>query len=224
MGNLYAYLSALPGWLIAMIVVTAGWLSAILLRCLVSRLLALLRFNHLCERTGASDVIRKGGVAFSPSQLTGRGLYWLVLIAAFLEAARLLDIGVVTEFRQRVVAGLPAVLSAALVLTLGLLAVSFLSGFVRTVTRNAGSPYATLWSRITRCVGVVLVLAVTLEQAEIRGSIIAGVIQIVIAAIAFGMALAFGLGCKDMARNAMEKLVAEMKDRHREASKSDMEG
>jgi hypothetical protein len=224
MENLYAYLSALPSWLTAMIVIVAGWLTAILVRFLVARLLALLHFNQLCERTGASDVIRKGGVAFSPAQLTGRGLYWIILIGVFLEAARLLDIGVVTEFRQRVVAALPAVLSAALVLVIGLLAVAFLSGFVRTLTRNAGSPYANLWARITRCIGVVLVLAVTIEQAGIRGTILGGVIQIVIAAIAFGMALAFGLGCKDMARNAMEKLLAELKDRHRDATKPDMEG
>jgi hypothetical protein len=102
--------------------------------------------------------------------------------------------------------------------------IAFLAGFVRTVTRNAGSPYANLWSRITRWVGVVLVLAMAFEQAEIRGSILAGAIQILIAAFAFGMALAFGLGCKDIARNAMERMLANLKERHRDASKTDLEG
>lgn len=224
MENLYVYLSELPKWLVALMFITAGWLTAILARFLIARVLAILHFNKLCERTGACEFLRKGEVAFSPAQLTGRGAYWLILIGTFLEAARLLDIGVITLFRQRVVATFPAMLSAILVLTIGLLAVAFFSGFVRTVTRNAGSPYANLWARITRCVGVILVLATTIEQAGIHGSILAGVIQIALAAIAFGMALAFGLGCKDMARIAMEKLVAELKDRHRDASKSDMEG
>jgi hypothetical protein len=224
MENLNVYVSALPGWLIAAIVVAVGWLAAGAARFVVARLLALLHFNQLCERTGACDFLRKGEVGFSPAELAGRGLYWVVLIGVFLEAARLLDIGVANEFRHRVVAALPALLSAGLVLAVGLIVTAFLSGFVRTVTRNAGSPYADLWSRITRGVGVVLVLAMAFEQAEIRGSILAGVIQIVIAAFAFGMALAFGLGCKDMARNAMERLIADMKERHRDASKSDLEG
>ena len=224
MENLNGYISALPGWLIATMIVAVGWLAAGAARFIVSRLLALVHFNQLCERTGAGEFLRKGEVAFSPAELAGRGLYWVMLIMVFMEAARLLDIGVANEFRHRLVAALPALLSASLVLAVGLIVTAFLSGFVRTVTRNAGSPYANLWSRITRWVGVVLVLAIALEQAEIRGSILAGVIQIVIASIAFGMALAFGLGCKDMARTAMERLIAGMRERHRDASKSDMEG
>lgn len=224
MEDLNAYVSALPGWLIAMILIVAGWIAAVFTRFVVARLLTLLHFNQLCERTGTGSFLRKGEVAFLPAELVGRGVYWVILIGALMEAARLLDIGVATEFRQRIVAGLPALLSAFLVLIVGLLVVAFLSGFVRTVTRNAGSPYANLWSRITRWVGVILVLTIALEQAEIRGSILAGVIQILAAAIAFGMALAFGLGCKDMARNAMEKLIADVKERHRESSRPDMEG
>jgi hypothetical protein len=224
MEKLYAYVSTLPAWLIATIVVSAGWLAAGAARFIVARLLTLLHFNQLCERAGAYDFLRKGGVSRSPAQLAGRGLYWVVLVAVFLEAARILDIGVATDLRQRVVAALPALLSAVLVLAVGLILIAFLAGFVRTVTRNAGSPYANLWSRVTRWVGVVLVLAIAFEQAEIRGSVLAGAIQIVIAAFAFGMALAFGLGCKDIARNAMEKIIADLKDRHRDASKPDMEG
>jgi hypothetical protein len=221
---LTAYLSAVPDWLISVATILLGWLAAHAARFLSARLLAALRFNQLCEKTGACDFLRKGEVYYSPSALVGRGLYWIILIGVFLETARRLDIGVATEFRHRVVAALPALLSAVLVLAVGLILIAFLAGFVRTVTRNAGSPYADLWSRITRVVGIVLALALAFEQAEIRGSTLAGAIQIVIAAFAFGMALAFGLGCKDMARSAMEKLLADLKERHRDTSKSDLEG
>jgi hypothetical protein len=224
MQALSAYLPTLPGWLLALMLLAAGWLVALAARFVVTRVLTLAHFNQLCARTGACDFLRKGEVALSPAQLVGRGLYWIVMLGVFLEAARLLDISAITEFRARIVGALPALLSAVLVLAVGLILVAFLAGFVRTVTRNAGSPYANLWSRITRWVGVVLVLAVAFEQAEIRGSILAGAIQIVIAAFAFGMALAFGLGCKDMARDAMQRLIADLKDRHRDSSKPDMEG
>ena len=72
--------------------------------------------------------------------------------------------------------------------------------------------------------GTILVLAVTVEQIQIRSSVLAGTLLIAVAAIALGTALAFGLGCKDMARNAMERLIADVKERHRDTSKSDMEG
>jgi hypothetical protein len=224
MENMNDYISVLPGWIIAAIVIVFGWLTAGAARFIASKVLTLLRFNQLCVRTGACEFLRKGEVAYTPAQLVGRGFYWVILILAFLEAARLLDIGVATEFRMRVAAALPSLLSALLVLIVGLMVITFLAGFVRTVTRNAGSSYANLWFRLTRWVGVTLVLAMAFEQAEIRGSILAAVILIVVAAFAFGLALAFGLGCKDMARQAMEKMVADMKERHRDATKSDMEG
>lgn len=224
MNDMVACFSAQPDWLVALIVVAVGWLFAIAVRFGIARLLTALRFNHLCERTGTCEFLRKGEVGFTPAQLVGRGLYWLVLIVVLLETARLLDLGVATEFRRRLVASLPAVLSAAMVFAVGLILVAFVAGFVRTVTRNAGSPYANLWSRVARWFGVILVLAIALEQAEIRGSILAGVIQIVFGALAFGAALAFGLGCKDMARNTMERLITDLKERHRDVPKSDMEG
>lgn len=224
MQDVVARLSAMPGWVMAILLLMGGWMFAFVLRVFVPRLLAFLRFNHLCERAGVCDFLRKGEVGFSPAQLVGRGIYWILLIGIFLESARLLDIDAVTEFRHRIVAAVPAILSALLVFAVGLILTAFLAGFVRTVTRNAGSAYANLWSRITRWVGVILVLAVALEQAEIRGSILGSVIQIVIGAFAFGAALAFGLGCKDMAKSSMEKMITELRARHRDAPKADMEG
>lgn len=219
-----AYLSALPGWLIAAIVFAAGWLAAGMARVIIARLLRLFHFNQLCERIGLCDLFRKGEVALSPCELVGRGIYWVILIGVLLEVARLLDIGSSMDLRQRVLSAIPALLSAILVLIVGLILVAFLSGLVRTLSRNAGSPYANLWSRITRWMGTIVVLAIAVEQAEIRGSVLAGMLYIIIAAVAFGMALAFGLGCKDMARNAMEKWIANLKERHRDSSKPDMEG
>ncbi|MDI6775563.1 MAG: hypothetical protein QME60_09305, partial [Verrucomicrobiota bacterium] len=182
------------------------------------------RFNQACERTGVGDFLRRGEVPLSPSELVGRGLYWVVIIGVPFETARLLDIRAVMEFRQRVVVAMPALLSAMLTLIVGLIAISFLSGLVRTIARNAGSPLANLWSRIVRWVSVIMVLAIALEQAEIRGSVMIGALLLVIAAVAFGIALSFALGCKDMARSAMEKWIANLRERHRDASKPDMEG
>lgn len=224
MDNLNVWFSALPPWLTVLLAIVIGWIVACAARYAITRLLVLFRFNRLCERTGIHGFLRTGEVGMSPAELVGRGLYWVVLVAVLLECARLLDMELAMEFRNRVRAALPAFLTAGLTLVVGGMIVVFVAGFVRTVVRNAGSPYANLWFKVTRWAGVILVLAVAFEQAELRGSIMAGVIQIVIAAIAFGTALAFGLGCKDMARNTMEKMISGLKERHRDGARSDMEG
>lgn len=223
MQDMRTYASALPGWLIALIVIAAGWVAAVVVRFVLTRLLTLLHFNQLCTRTGAVEFLRKGEVRSSPAELLGGGLYWIIVIGFCMEAARVLDIGAAVEFRQRAVAAIPAFLSAGLVLLIGAMAVAFLSGLARTLIRNAGSPYANLWSRIIRWAGSIVMVAIAVEQAEIRGSVFVGLLYIVLTAIAFGMALAFGLGCKDMARQAMERLIADLKERHRDDAPPDME-
>ncbi len=224
MENLYESLSALPHELVAAFVLIVGGVTAVILRLAVVRLLHILRFNHLCDRMGTTDFLRKGGISFPPAELAGRFITGLFLIGVFFEAARLLDIAAIHSLRQRAGAALPGILSSCLVLAVGLMIVFFLAGFLRTVVRNAGNSYANLWSRIARWTGIVLVLILALEQADIQGTILPGAIQIVIAAVAFGLALAFGLGCKDMARNTMEKFIADLKERHRDETKPDMEG
>ncbi len=224
MENMKELLQGIPIWLTAIMLLVMGWLAAALIRTLVISLLRVFRFNQVCQRSIVGDFLRRGAVTLSPSELLGGGLYWLIIIGVMLETARLLDIRAVSEFRQRVVAALPGLLSATLTLIVGLIVVSFLAGLVRTIARNAGSLFANLWSRIVRWIGVILVLAIALEQAEIRGSVMIGVLYIVISAVAFGIALSFALGCKDMARSAMERWIADLRERHRDMSKSDMEG
>lgn len=224
MTQAYEFLSTLPSGIVAGVVAIGGWLVAGLGRVGVAKALKLLRFNRLCERMGVSDFLRKGEVARTPAELAGRGVYWIVLLGSFIEAARLLDIKAVVALRERVVAAVPALLGGALVLAVGIMCVAFLATFVRTIARNAGSPYAVIWSRLTRWAGAILVLAVTIEQAETRNSSLAAVLHIALAALALGLALAFGLGCQHMARDAMQRWIADMKERLRESEKPDMEG
>lgn len=218
------HLSAVPPWLVAVLMVAAGWMTARLAQMLTAKALLFFHFNAFCDRTGLTEALRKGDVTRSPCELAGRGIYWLILVGSLLEAARYLDIGVAVALRQRVISAVPGFVSAVLLLAVGLILVSFAAGTVRTLSRNAGSPYANLWSRITRWTGTILVLELAGEQAEIRGSVFIGVLYIFIAALALGLALAFGLGCKDLARSAMEKWIATLKESHRDATKSDLEG
>ena len=224
MEKIISFYSLLPHWLSAIILLVSAFLIATLLRLIATKAINLFRLSRLFDRTGVTEFLRKGEVKLTPAQLTGSIIYWLVLIAAFLKAAQILDMTTVIQFRKNIGANLPSFLSGGFVLAVGLILVNFIAGFVRTVSRNEGSPYANLWSRITKWVGTIIVIAIALEQANVRGSVLAIILQVIIAALAFGTALAFGLGCKDIARNAMEKFINYLKERHTDMSKSDLEG
>lgn len=224
MDAIKAFFEAQPMWVRVVLLLALAWPAAAVVRLGVRVLLKAFRFDRFCMKTGISEFLRKGEVAFSPAQLVGYIAYWSILVAFAMNAARLMDVRAVQAFQLRIVEGLPLLLIGVAHLAVGLVIVGFVSGLVRTVARNAGSLYAELWFRCTRWMGTILVIAIAGEQFAVRGTIFSLVLVILLSALAFGCALAFGLGCKDMARAAMERFVASIRERHAAPPGQDMEG
>jgi len=215
--------TGMADWQMAFLVLAAGLAGACVGRILVTFGLRLLRFDRMCERSGTTAFLRRGGITLTPAELVGRGVFWLILLAVLLEAARLLNFEVATELRRRVIEAVPALISAGLLLAVGLSIIVFLSEVVKTFMKNAGNPYAHIWAKAAKWAGAALVVILAVEQANLKGTILSGMLCIAFSSVALGCALAFGLGCKDMARQAMERWMEEMRERHREASGPDMD-
>ena len=100
---------------------------------------------------------------------------------------------------------------AIFVLVLGSFLASFVAGVVRTTVSNAGIGNAKLLAKITQTVLVVFAVIIAIEQLNIATAFIAFAVNIILAAMGLGLALAFGLGCKDIAGKAMQGLLDKVK-------------
>jgi hypothetical protein len=218
------FLRALPSWVRALMVLAVGSGSAFLLRFLCWKLLPPIRFDALCARIGISEFLRKGGVGRPPSRLVGTFAWGVVLIVTFFQVSRQLDIGVVNAFSGEVAASVPRILASFFIVIIGLVVVSFVGNFVLTVALNAARPHASLLARGVKIAGIVLVLSLALEQLNLSRSLLTSLFQILFAAAAFGTALAFGLGCKDIARDAMLRFLRNLREKERAEKGSDLEG
>jgi hypothetical protein len=216
--------SSLPPIAAALIVLVAGWLAASIIRFVVSRLLLLIRFDSLSAKTGISEFLRKGNAKYTPSRLIGVIAYWITLLAVFLAVAKILDLGIYQSISQKLVQALPNLIAAALVAVVGYLIVAFLANFVLTLALNASFPHARLLSRAIKWLGILIVLTVAFEQAGLGKSIVEFIFQVLLGAAGLGLALAYGLGCKDMARESLQRLVRNLRERERTSRGSDLEG
>jgi hypothetical protein len=218
------FLRSLPSWVRALMVLAVGSGSAFLLRFLCWKLLPLIRFDRLCARIGVSEFLRKGQVSRQPSRLVGTFVYGVVLVITLFQVSRQLDIEVVTSFSREITASVPHLLAAFFIVLVGLVVVSFIGNFVMTVARNAAYPHARLVSRAVKIAGIVLVLSLALDQLNLSRSLITTLFQILFAAAALAAALAFGLGCKDIARDAMLRLLRNLREKERAEKGPDLEG
>ncbi len=219
-----SFLQSLPSGVRAVLVLVGGWLVAFVLRFALTWLLDLVRFNAACDRVGISEFLRKGQSRHRPSRLVGLTAYWLVLLIALLQMSRILDIKVVTSFSDRLASTVPGLLAALFIGIIGVVVVSFVGNFVMTVARNAGLAYAALLTRAVKAAGYVLVVGIALEQIDVSGTLIATMLQLLFGAVVFGLALAFGLGCKDIARDAATRFLQNMRERRRADGRTDLEG
>ena len=90
---------------------------------------------------------------------------------------------------------------ASLILILGVVFAVFVEQVSRVVLQRTKTEHFLLWSKILKWVTVSLVVLLALEQVGIAAKVVVSLFQILVAAVALTLAIAFGLGCKDIARD-----------------------
>jgi hypothetical protein len=210
-------------WARALAILAIGLVLAFLVRLALTAFLRLLRVDALGKRIGFNEFLRKGGVRYTLANLISFIAFWAVLIASFLDASRLLDIEFLSTFSKNLLDVLPGLLAGALVVVVGLLIVSFFANFAVTIARNAGSSHSALIGKLTRWTGVFFVAVLALGQLGVGASLLESIFLIAFSGVVLALAIAFGLGSKDMASGFIARIVRSLKD-DKNAGKDDLEG
>ena len=193
---------SLPVVVGAIIILVVGWVLAGIAQKAVVKLLKTLRVDDMSDKIRIAEFLSRGDIRLSLSELAGVFLYWLLVLAFALAALNALGLTVAAALLERVLAYVPDVLAGIIVLVLGFFFAAVVSGIVQTATANMGVTQARGLAQIARVVVIIFAAAVALEKF-FSSMIIQATFTIVLSAVAFGSALAFGLGCKDIAGRAV---------------------
>jgi hypothetical protein len=194
----------LPRFVVMVIIIVIGWLIALALKYLLRFLLRFTSLDRLSESAGASRVLQRAALP-SISELLSRALFWLTWLGFFLLGISVLEIPELHDQLSRLFQLLPQVLISILILFIGVLAANFLSRATLLATVNAGFRSPQLWSSGVRFVIWILAISMALEQIGLaRGTVITA-FSIVFGAMMLALALAFGLGGRDLAQKTLER-------------------
>ena len=206
------------------IVLAVGWILSNVARFLVTRILYLLRVEKLGTKLGLKEFLRKGGAQHSLVQLLGILTFWVVMAYSLFLTLKELNAALVSPLAMQIEMIIPKAFASALIVILGSVGMSFFSNFILTIARNAAFPHALLLSRAIKLSGITIVIAIALDQIGLGSTILGPMLLMLFGAIVFGTALAFGLGCKDIAKGAMENFLKNLRERARDDKSGDMEG
>ena len=194
----------LPRLLLAIVILIIGWLVAKAVRFAIVKALRAINFNVVTEKAGIDHFLKEGGTDIDTIRVLGSLSYWLVILAALMIASNSLDLAYVTDLIGRIVLFVPKVMVAVVILVFGVYFARFVGAALTTYLRNIGVGEAGLVGRLALYAIVVFVIMIALDQMGL-GDIIRQAFLIIVASIALGLALAFGLGGQKRAAELIER-------------------
>jgi hypothetical protein len=197
--------------LLVLIILIIGWLISKLIKAIVTKGLRALKLDQLSDSIELDKLLEKGGISYSLSELIGVICYWLALLVTFMVAINAIGLTVAADLLKQVVAYIPNVIAAVFILILGMFVATLLRNIVQTAANNAGLSQSKLLSKIVEVIVVVFAVFVALEQLNIGIRITEMTVSIILGSIGLGLALAFGLGCKDAAARFVNELIDKLK-------------
>jgi len=193
----------LPNLFGALILLFFGWLVARLVQFIIGGLLRRLRLDALTDRVGIARILSNAGLEPSMANLLARLAYWLILFVFVLAAAESLGLIGVTEMLNRLVGYLPNVLAAALILLLGSLVAQVIGDSLGKMTSEAGVAAGLALGQVVRYTLLVFTIVLTLGQLGIQTDLLTVAASALVIATMLALAIAFGFGSRDLARNIM---------------------
>ena len=186
-----------PALLAALVVLFAGYLLAKLVQRGTARLLRRLRLNEALARGGVLHAVERSGAAVNPAKIVANLVFWLVMFGVLLTAANLLGLRSLADMFGELVAYIPSVIAAVVIVIVGIVLGNFVGGLILA---SAGAIHGgpTL-SRVGRVGVIVIAVFMALQQLGVATEIVSTAFAILFGAIALALALSFGLGNRDLA-------------------------
>ena len=199
--------------LIVMVVLTfVGWVTAYLIKAVLRSILRLIKFDKLAETAGASQLLTKAALP-SATETLSRFVFWVAWLGFVLLGVSVLGILGLQEQIARFFLFLPRLFVAMFILFFGLLAAGFFSRAALLAGVNANMPSPRVLSLAVRSIIIVFVLSIAFEELGLAEQTMLVAFGIAFGALMLGLAIAFGIGGRDLAQRFLEKrFVREQKE------------
>jgi UDP-N-acetylmuramyl pentapeptide phosphotransferase/UDP-N-acetylglucosamine-1-phosphate transferase len=191
----------------AFLLLLVGMVAARLTRAVIETVLGRIRLDEHTGRAGLNELCARLGVGKSPSAVAGFVLYWFILVVFIVSAANALNMTAVSDLLERFAQFLPSLVAAVLILFGGLM-FGRLTAHVLTSAAAANSIRgggAAAFGAYVVVVGYSAMAA--LEQLGARPQLVLSAAQILLGTLGLALAIAFGLGAKDLAAEWLREVT-----------------
>lgn len=182
----------------ALVLLVVGLVIARFVGRLARRALASVGGDELAERYRVHEVLARVGIQPPLSRLVGRVVWIVLAIVVVFAAVSLLGLGALSASLNAIILFLPKLVIALALVVAGAIVAQVVGDWIDrlAVQMGFGGPVG----RIVQAVVFAIFILTALAQVGISTEFLTLLVAIVFVAAAFTVALAFGLGSRDVAR------------------------
>jgi hypothetical protein len=195
----------LPNLFFAIAIILLGWVICNVIKRIVVRVLKICQFDILAERAGIKQILERGGIRQTTSDIVGLLVFWFLFLIAIVTTLETLNLSGATDTLHTIYIYIPKIVAALVTLILGLYFANFLETVTRTSCANAGLEQAGPIGRAAYIATAIFVIAGIFEILDIASEIVIWAFILVFGAVCLALALAFGLGGREVAGRFLEK-------------------
>jgi hypothetical protein len=211
-------LNALPAIFTAIAIWIVAYFVGRFVGELVTNILTSIGFNNIFSVLGLPTPVRRTTYpaeteaplpARTPSEIAGIVVLVGIMLFATVAAVNILNIPALTLLVSGIVVIFGRILAGLIVFAIGL----FLANLAFNIIASSGNAQARILAQVARIAIIALVSAMALQQIGVASDIVNLAFGLLLGAIAVSIALAFGLGGRDIARDQVQQWLNSFKSK-----------
>ncbi len=201
------FIDFMPRLIGALILFIIGWIISVAIGKLIAEVLRKIKFNRIFEKGGWKSALEKAEIKVDASGFIGSIIKWVLMIVFLAAAIEILGFVQLTGFLTDVLNYLPNVVVAAFIFVIAVIIADILEKVVRASVEGIKVGYGSIVGVIVKWSIWVFAILAILSQLRIEAAgWIVNLINIVFIGIVAMIAIAFGLGGKEVAAEILQNL------------------
>ncbi|CAN5714815.1 hypothetical protein BH23GEM10_BH23GEM10_09820 [soil metagenome] len=211
--GIYQIAAFLPRLAAALGILMVGFAIAKMVERGTDMALQRIGFDNWMREGGVTEALERAGTTLGPSSVVARLIFWMMMLLVIVLSASALGIGAVNVLFAELLAYIPNVLVAVVILVIGIVLGEFVKDLV--LASAGGLSGGVNLARLAKAAVILLAVFMAFDQLEIAQDILLVFFVAVVGAAALAAGIAFGLGGRDVAAEITRGYYEQIKAQQR---------
>lgn len=207
---LQSLVSFVANLILAIIVFIIGYLVSVGIGRVIAEILKSIKFNRLFEKEGWGKALHRANIDVNPSEFIGAIFKWVFIVLSLLIAVDILRLTQFSLVLLKVLNYLPNVIVASLIFVVVVIISDIVEKLTRVTVEKMKVGYGYFVSSIVKWAiwvfSIFLILDQLLPNSLLVKTLYMAIVWGIVGTISLGVALAIGLGGKDVAADMIKDM------------------